>query len=62
MVPAPHPYIDKQLTVLLDPFAASAGLVATSEFNLGEKTSDFRVPDGGYHRIDWPGRPVPFRR
>ena len=52
VVPAPHPwhsYIDKQLTVLLDPFASSAGLVGTSEFNLGE-LHDFRVPDGGYHR------------
>ncbi len=52
VVPAPHPwhsYVDKRLGILLDPFARAAGLMGTSEFNLGEK-DDFRVPDGGYHR------------
>jgi Uma2 family endonuclease len=52
VVPGPHPwhgYVDKALGSLLDPLAVTAGLVATGQFNLGEK-DDFRVPDGGYHR------------
>jgi Uma2 family endonuclease len=52
VVPAPHPWhshIDHQLTVLLNPFARTAGLVGLSEFNLGEK-DNFRVPDAGYVR------------
>ncbi len=44
-VPAPHPwhaYIDRTLGELLAPRARAAGLVGTSQFNLGEK-DDFRV-------------------
>jgi Uma2 family endonuclease len=52
VVPAPHPwhaYIDRRLDRVLAPRADAAGLVATSQFNLGEQ-DDYRVPDGGYHR------------
>ena len=52
VVPGPHPwhgYLDSTLGVLLAPFADAAGLVATSQFNLGTE-HDFRVPDAGYHR------------
>jgi Uma2 family endonuclease len=52
VVPAPHPWhgiVHSALHRLLGPYADDAGLVATSEFNVGEP-GDFRVPDGGYHR------------
>ena len=52
VVPAPHPwhsYISTRLTLALERFARAAGLVGTTEFNLGVP-GDFRVPDGGFHR------------
>lgn len=52
VAPAAHPshgYVDKQLAVLLAPYATAAGLIGTGPFNLGEP-DDYRVPDGGYHR------------
>ena len=52
VVPAPHPLhgaVANTLARLLGPYADDAGLVGTTEFNLGE-LGDFRVPDGGYHR------------
>jgi Uma2 family endonuclease len=55
MVPAPsgeHAEISQQLAELLGPLARAAGLIAAiAEFNLGEDDHDFRVPDGGLHRI-----------
>jgi hypothetical protein len=55
MVPGPsleHARISTQLAELLGPLARSAGLLlAMSEFNLGESEDDFRVPDGGLHRL-----------
>lgn len=53
MAPAPHPfhgYIDRRLAVLLEPLGQSAGLVGTGPFNLGT-SDDYRVPDGGLHRM-----------
>lgn len=47
--PPSHGYVDRQLAVLLAPYAAAAGLIGTGPFNLGEP-DDYRVPDGGYHR------------
>jgi hypothetical protein len=52
VVPGPHPwhgYVDRTLSEVLRPSASAAGLVGTSQFNLGEQ-DDYRVPDGGYHR------------
>lgn len=52
VVPAPHFWhgqVDSELAALLHPPAKSAGLVVTSQFNLGA-VDDYRVPDGGYHR------------
>jgi Uma2 family endonuclease len=55
MVPAPsfeHARVAQQLAELLGPLATAAGLVAAmGEFNLGESEHDFRVPDGGLHRV-----------
>lgn len=55
MVPGPsgeHADIAQQLAVLLDSPARAAGLVPTlHEFKLGESDRDFRVPDGGLHRV-----------
>jgi hypothetical protein len=53
MAPAAHPfhgYLYEEVASLLRPLAAGAGLVSTAEFNLGE-ANDFRVPDGGLHRV-----------
>ncbi|MDQ6775321.1 MAG: Uma2 family endonuclease [Actinomycetota bacterium] len=53
VVPAPneaHARIEAQLIHLLTPLANAAGLVVTSQFNLGEGKDDFRVPDGALHR------------
>jgi Uma2 family endonuclease len=53
MVPGPsfeHGRISQRLAVLLDGPARTAGLLAVTEFNLGESEHDFRVPDGGLHR------------
>jgi len=61
MAPAPnaaHAYLDRVLAVLLAPYAEAAGLVGTSPFNLGEP-DDYRVPDGGYHRVQPTGTWVP---
>lgn len=44
-----HGVVERRLGRLLDPLADAAGLVPTGPFNLGGPT-DFRVPDGGYHR------------
>lgn len=52
MAPGPsagHGRVDDELTVLLRPLATRAGLVRTGAFNLGSP-SDYRVPDGGFHR------------
>jgi Uma2 family endonuclease len=47
-----HQYVLQQLSVLLDPLARDAGLVAViNEFGLGREGKDnYRVPDGGLHR------------
>ncbi len=52
MAPAAHPahgYIDRQLAIVLDPYAKRAALLGTGPFNLGE-VENYRIPDGGYHR------------
>jgi Uma2 family endonuclease len=52
MAPAAHSshgYIDRQLVIVLDPFARRAGLIGTGPFNLGVP-DNYRVPDGAYHR------------
>ena len=55
VVPAPsgeHAEITQQLAELLGGPARAAGLVpAMGEFNLGESEHDYRVPDGGVHRV-----------
>jgi Uma2 family endonuclease len=54
MVPAPsgpHSLLEWQLAQLLGPLAERAGLHAGGQFNLGEGEHDFRVPDGGLHRV-----------
>jgi Uma2 family endonuclease len=55
MVPAlsgEHAEISQQLAELLGPLARFAGLFPTmAEFNLGDYEHDFRVPDGGIHRV-----------
>lgn len=56
MAPGPsarHGRVDRELAVLLEPYARRAGLVGTGPFNLGHP-QDYRVPDGGFHR----GRPT----
>jgi Uma2 family endonuclease len=53
VVPAPHAWhglVDRRLARLLDPVAEAAGLTAIGQFNLGGP-DDYRVPDGGYHRV-----------
>ena len=44
--------------LVIEPYARSRGLVSSALFNLGTE-SDFRVPDGGYHRSTLPGVFVP---
>ncbi len=44
-----HGYLASTLMALFAPAAHAAGLVGSTEFNLGE-LGDFRVPDLGYHR------------
>jgi Uma2 family endonuclease len=55
VVPAPsgeHADIAQQLAELLGPLARAAGLwPSMHEFNVGESKHDFRVPDGGLHRV-----------
>jgi Uma2 family endonuclease len=54
MVPAPsgpHGTVEWQIAHLLSPLAERAGLHAGGQFNLGEDEHDFRVPDGGLHRV-----------
>lgn len=54
MVPAPsgpHSVLEWQLASLLRPLAKRAGLHSGGQFNLGESENDFRVPDGGLHRV-----------
>ena len=54
MVPAPsgpHSTVEWQLAHLLGSLARRAGLHAGGQFNLGESEHDFRVPDGGLHRV-----------
>ncbi len=46
----PHALVDGELLALLHPLAKSAGMYATTAFNLGDGPEDFRVPDGGCHR------------
>lgn len=43
---------------MIEPYARSRGLVSSALFNLGTE-SDFRVPDGGYHRSTPTGVFVP---
>ena len=47
----PHARVDRELSRVLSPYAEAAGLYGLSAFNLGESDRDFRVPDGGYHRM-----------
>lgn len=54
MVPAPsgpHSTVEWQLARLLGPLAERACLHAGGQFNLGDEEHDFRVPDGGSHRV-----------
>ena len=44
-----HGIISNELAVALRPYARAAGLIGSDAFSLGEPT-DYRVPDGGYHR------------
>ncbi len=46
----PHAMVDSELIGLLRPLAKAAGMYATTAFNLGDGPTDYRVPDGGYHR------------
>ncbi|MDQ6725157.1 MAG: Uma2 family endonuclease, partial [Actinomycetota bacterium] len=46
-----HACLDSELIVLLHPHAKAAGLHASTGFNLGDGPTNYRVPDGGYHRI-----------
>ncbi|MHB1469379.1 MAG: Uma2 family endonuclease [Solirubrobacteraceae bacterium] len=53
VVPAPghrHAVLGAQLIALLRAPATAAGLTVSLEFNLGDGTDDYRVPDGGLHR------------
>lgn len=62
MTPGPsgrHAYLDRQLAIVLEPYAEAAGLIGTSAFNLGNGPDDFRVPDGGYHRTMPTGAWIP---
>ena len=45
-----HGLIAHRLAVLLDPFALRAGLLGSGAFNLGAP-DDYRIPDGGFHRV-----------
>ena len=45
-----HALVDHALAALLVPYAHAAGLHGSTAFNLGDGPTDFRVPDGGYHR------------
>ncbi len=45
-----HGLIAHRLAVLLDPYASRAGLMGSGAFNLGSP-EDYRVPDGGFHRV-----------
>ena len=61
VVPAPHPMhgqVDSEVAALLRPAAKAAGLVITTQFNLGT-ADDYRVPDDGYHRAPPPDVWVP---
>lgn len=52
MNPAPrkrHAILVSELLTLLHPHARRRGLIATTDFNLGEPM-DFRIPDAGLHR------------
>jgi Uma2 family endonuclease len=55
VAPAPtgeHAQLAQQLAEILGPAARAAGLSpAMGEFNLGDTERDFRVPDGGIHRV-----------
>jgi Uma2 family endonuclease len=54
VVPGPsgeHSDIGAQMTTLLRAPATTAGLKVSDAFNLGDSKQDFRVPDGGLHRI-----------
>ena len=53
VAPAPryaHGQVAAQLILLLTPVAKAAGLVGTTEFNLGASPDSYRVPDAGFHR------------
>lgn len=52
MAPAAHPshgYLQAEVAAILILLARAAGLIYTTDFNLGTP-SDYRVPDGGVHR------------
>lgn len=54
IAPAPsvaHALLQARLLLLLEPFAEAAGLISSAPFNLGTP-GDYRVPDGGYHRVE----------
>ena len=55
---AAHALVERRLAVLLEPAAGRRGLVGSGPFNLGTET-DFRVPDGGFHRSAPQGVYVP---
>lgn len=55
---AEHALVDSQLARLLWPRAERAGLLASTAFNLGRQ-DDYRVPDGGLHRVPPSGVYVP---
>lgn len=45
-----HGSVGYELIRVLQPYADTAGVYGTSNFNVGESASDYRVPDAGYHR------------
>src|ERR1700757_5097774 len=45
-----HGAIETDVAVFLAPLARAAGLVLTTQFNLGDSEQDYRVPDLGMHR------------
>jgi Uma2 family endonuclease len=54
-----HALVDHALAMLLAPYAAAAGLHGSTAFNLGDGPTDYRVPDGGYHRDTPAGTWIP---
>lgn len=46
-----HALLQIRLPLVIHPFAEAAGLIGSGPFNLG-RSGDYRVPDGGYHRVE----------